>query len=125
MGVARLFRPRYAHAARTQISCTLPYPTIACAAFFKESRMECANATKLHRKFGEPGAPLRFCGEKTVSYVVVAFDMLSGGRTAAAAPHCGFGLGPISNSNVPPAVISSCLIHERFSALLFNFADCT
>jgi hypothetical protein len=61
MGVARLFRPRYAHAARTQISCTLPYPTIACAAFFKESRMECANATKLHRKFGEPRAPIGLC----------------------------------------------------------------
>jgi len=25
---------------------------IACAAFFKESRMKCANATKLHRKSG-------------------------------------------------------------------------
>jgi hypothetical protein len=26
--------------------------TTACAAFFKESRMKCANATKLHRKSG-------------------------------------------------------------------------
>src|ERR1700727_2317871 len=55
---------------QTRISCTLPYPTTACAAFIKESRMECANATKLHKKFGEPRAALRICGQKTVFYVV-------------------------------------------------------
>ena len=60
-----------AHAARTRISCTRLWPTTACAAFIKESRMECANATKLHRKFGEPRAPLRLRGQRTVFYVVV------------------------------------------------------
>jgi hypothetical protein len=37
-------------------------PTPACAAFIKESRMKCANASKLHRKsgvrLGERGAPV-------------------------------------------------------------------
>jgi hypothetical protein len=32
--------------------------------------MEFANATKLHRKFGEPGAPLQVGDEKTVFPVV-------------------------------------------------------
>ena len=36
----------------TRISCTLPYPTSACAAFIEESRIKSANATQLHRKFG-------------------------------------------------------------------------
>src|ERR1700677_3635508 len=49
-GFARLARPRYAFA--TRISCTLPYPTSACAAFIKESRIKSANAIRLHRKFG-------------------------------------------------------------------------
>jgi hypothetical protein len=43
---ARLFRPTYPdflHGAP---------PTPACAAFFKESRMKCANASKLDRKSG-------------------------------------------------------------------------
>jgi hypothetical protein len=31
----------------------------ACAAFSKESRMKFANATKLHRKSGRPGFPVR------------------------------------------------------------------
>ncbi len=51
------FRPRYPdflHGAP---------PIPACAAFFKESRMKCANASKVDRKsgvrFGEPGAPVR------------------------------------------------------------------
>jgi hypothetical protein len=67
-GFARLARPKLA--PRTRISCTLLYPTTASAAFIKESRMKCANATKLHRKFGEPGAPIGLRYEKTVSHLV-------------------------------------------------------
>ena len=45
--------------------CTRPFPATACAAFCAESRMECINATDLHRKSGgtwgtRPGA--RACG---------------------------------------------------------------
>jgi hypothetical protein len=55
----------------TRISCTLPYPTSACAAFIEESRIKSANATQLHRKFGGTwGTPTElwekdflFCGE--------------------------------------------------------------
>src|SRR5271155_3949506 len=39
-------------------------PSPACAAFIKESRMKCANASKLYRKsgvrLGELGAPVQF-----------------------------------------------------------------
>jgi hypothetical protein len=56
LGFAHLFRPTYPdflHGAP---------PTPACAAFIKESRMKCANASKLHRKsgvrLGERGAPV-------------------------------------------------------------------
>jgi len=37
---------------RTRISCYLAPTMAACAAFFKESRMKFANATKLDRKSG-------------------------------------------------------------------------
>jgi hypothetical protein len=58
LGFAHLFRPTYPdflHGAP---------PTPACAAFIKESRMKCANASKLDRKsgvrLGERGAPVCF-----------------------------------------------------------------
>jgi hypothetical protein len=38
----------------------------ACAAFSKESRMKFANATKLHRKSGGPGFPVRCTGHDRV-----------------------------------------------------------
>jgi hypothetical protein len=44
--------PNFLHAAQSDIHL---------CGFHKESRMECANATKLHRKFGEPGAPVKSC----------------------------------------------------------------
>jgi len=37
---------------RTRISCHATLGTAACAAFFKESRMKIANATKFNRKSG-------------------------------------------------------------------------
>jgi hypothetical protein len=56
LGFAHHFRPTYPdflHEAP---------PTPVCAAFIKESRMKCANAIKLDRKFGvrlgERGAPV-------------------------------------------------------------------
>jgi hypothetical protein len=40
------------HPDRTRISCHASLDKAACAAFVKESSMECANATKFHRKSG-------------------------------------------------------------------------
>ena len=40
------------HLDRTRISCHAALETTTCAAFSKESRMKCANATKFHRKSG-------------------------------------------------------------------------
>jgi len=37
---------------RTRISCHATLGTATCAAFFKESRMKIANATKFNRKSG-------------------------------------------------------------------------
>ena len=43
----------------TRISCYGAPPPSACAAFIKESRMECANADKFYRKSGEPNEHFR------------------------------------------------------------------
>src|SRR6202453_4549717 len=44
----------------TRISCTRHQATAACAAFIKESRMKFINASKLHRKSGVWGTPVRW-----------------------------------------------------------------
>ncbi len=44
-------------AMQARISCTLPQPSSASAAFIKESRMKFVNANELHRKSGQVGAP--------------------------------------------------------------------
>jgi hypothetical protein len=42
-----------------RISCYAAPDMAACAAFIKESRMGCDNATNLNRKSGEHGAPVQ------------------------------------------------------------------
>ena len=37
---------------RTRISCHAAPDKVACARFYKETRMQCINATMFHRKFG-------------------------------------------------------------------------
>jgi F-type H+-transporting ATPase subunit b len=43
-------------ALQARISCTLPQPSSASAAFIKESRMKFVNANELHRKSGQAAA---------------------------------------------------------------------
>ena len=43
-----------------RISCYAAPDTAACAAFIKESRIECNNATNFNRKSGERGAPVHY-----------------------------------------------------------------
>jgi hypothetical protein len=55
-GRARPFQ-RFCHArkrnqSRTLISCKLPHPAIACAAFIKESRMVSIRVAEVRRKSG-------------------------------------------------------------------------
>jgi hypothetical protein len=42
-----------------RISCLAALETAACAAFIKESRMECASATNTNSKSGTPDFPPR------------------------------------------------------------------
>ncbi len=53
LAVPRPYEPYRKTHSRTRISCTQHWTPTACAAFSKESRMNFANATKLHRKSGE------------------------------------------------------------------------
>ena len=45
-----------------------------------------------------------------------------GGSCDSAAPHFLFGVGPITNSSLPPLTISECVIHARSRIFPFNFA---
>src|ERR1700722_9013136 len=79
LGLAYRFRPRYPdflHGAP---------PTSACAAFIEESRIKCANASKLRRKsgvrWGEPGAPVcngGFLGKPEIKGLGPAYLLLDG-----------------------------------------------
>jgi hypothetical protein len=46
----------------TPISCHAVLERSACAPFIKERRMECINATNLHRKSGQMGHPTFVAG---------------------------------------------------------------
>jgi hypothetical protein len=50
--------PGQAKPGLTPISCHAVLERSACAPFIKERRMECINATSLHRKSGQWGTPL-------------------------------------------------------------------
>jgi hypothetical protein len=53
----------FCHPDRTRISCHAALDGAACAAFFKESSMKCANAIKFHRKSGGgEGSAVRHSG---------------------------------------------------------------
>src|SRR5271168_4100538 len=55
--------PGQAKPGLTPISCHAVLERSACAPFIKERRMECINATSLHRKSGN-GAPSLCVGER-------------------------------------------------------------
>ena len=57
---SRDFLPRSTRRARrARISCTRARERATCAAFMEESRMECINANRLHRKSGVCDFPQR------------------------------------------------------------------
>jgi F-type H+-transporting ATPase subunit b len=56
LGGALCLPGRASWALQARISCTLPQPLSASAAFIKESRLKFVNANELHRKSGQAGA---------------------------------------------------------------------
>jgi hypothetical protein len=81
-------RPAYPRLAGANLnSCTLSCPTTACAAFIEESRMECADAAELRRKFGELGAPVWVRGELAFSSMLGRLTISFRAKAKPAPPH--------------------------------------